>query len=56
MARYHIHLCRANGTRETLHCLTARLAYTTARRAMRNGAQWVEVCTGPNATLTIFED
>lgn len=56
MARFHIHLCRANGARETLQCLTARLAYATARRAMRNGAQWAEVCTGSNATLTIFED
>jgi hypothetical protein len=56
MARFHVHLCRANGTRETLHCMTARLAYDTARHAMRNGAQWAEVCTGPIATLTIFED
>ncbi len=23
MARYHVHIGRANGTRETLHCLTA---------------------------------
>ena len=56
MAHYRIHLCRANGARETLQCLTARLAYAAARRAMRNGAQWAEVCTGSNATLTIFED
>lgn len=55
MARFHIHLCRANGTRETLHCLTARLAYDTARRAMRNGAQGAEIETRAGACLAIFE-
>ncbi len=24
MARYHVHIGRANGTRETLHCLAAQ--------------------------------
>jgi hypothetical protein len=55
MHRYLAVICRANGARQTLPCLTLRLAHEIARRAMRNGAQWAEIETSAGACLAIFE-